>query len=176
MRHDDDGNWTGPVGHVDPGIKLVAPAGRDPQLAADGAARHDVTAPGVMICAPALRAKSAPKSAPGVNVPGESIGAGLPAAGARPGLAARPAELTASAGPRALFARWAPHWRTPPHRQPLMRGVPLPARRSELRGTGLRASPAMESRRARRQAVSAPGARPDSAAHHMRRHRSRWTA
>ena len=52
---------------------LLEIAGWDPQLAAaDGAARHDVTAPGVMICAPALRAKSAPNSAPGVNAPGST--------------------------------------------------------------------------------------------------------
>jgi hypothetical protein len=69
VRHDHDGNRTGPVGHVHPGIELVALAGWDPQLTADSAARHDVTAPGVMICAPALRAKSTPKSAPGVNAP-----------------------------------------------------------------------------------------------------------
>ncbi len=71
MRHDHDGNRIGPVGHVHPGIELVALAGWDPQLAAaNGAARHDVTVSGVMICAPALRAKSAPNSAPGVNAPG----------------------------------------------------------------------------------------------------------
>src|ERR1700728_1660764 len=60
VRHDHHRNRTWPVGHIHPGIKLVVPACRNPQLAAaNGAVRHDVTAPGVMICAPALRAKSA---------------------------------------------------------------------------------------------------------------------
>src|SRR5437764_1338806 len=71
MRHDHDRNRTWPVGHVHPGIKLVVPAGRDAHLAAAvGVVRHDVTVRGVMICAPASRANSAPNSAPGVNAPG----------------------------------------------------------------------------------------------------------
>jgi hypothetical protein len=72
MRHNHDRNRTWPVGHIYPGIKLLVPAGRDPHLAAvdDVIGHHDVTVPGVMICAPASRAKSAPNSAPGVNAPG----------------------------------------------------------------------------------------------------------
>jgi hypothetical protein len=53
--------------------------------------------------------------------------------------------------------------------------VALSHRRWEPRGTVLRASPATESARARRQAASSAGVRPDNAARHRRQHRSHWT-